>query len=289
MDKRAGSSDKKDSKTQFGLLVGLGVTITACSLLFIAAFIWFRPDKLSLSDRYFPSPTATSTATSTPTPTLTPTPTITPTSTITPTRTITPTPHALIPPPKGAVLLYEPFDSNNRNWGPFYNNNTVSIRDGKLHLMSNDVGYVGLVVCRGCARLGNIFYFQAEMLTTTTTSPPGGLAFCILNTDEYYVFQLLAGTREYFILKHTSSGWQDMVTNTYSKEINTYPDTNILGVIFDKGNMKLYINGTLVNSVNDPNPLTGGSIGIFINDGGVDLIADNAFLYQTEATPEPTP
>ena len=55
-----------------GILVSVAVMIC---IFFIAAFIFFQPDQLSLSDQYFPSPTATLTPSPTPTPTLTPTPT----------------------------------------------------------------------------------------------------------------------------------------------------------------------------------------------------------------------
>jgi len=41
----------------------LGAAFAGICILFIAAFIWFQPDQLSLSDRYFPSPTVTPTPT----------------------------------------------------------------------------------------------------------------------------------------------------------------------------------------------------------------------------------
>jgi len=47
----------------------LGVAFAGVCILFIIAFIWFQPDQFSLSDRYFPSSTATFTQTPTPTPT----------------------------------------------------------------------------------------------------------------------------------------------------------------------------------------------------------------------------
>jgi len=155
--------------------------------------------------------------------------------------------------------------------------------------MANAAGYAGIAVCRGCAWLSNTFYFQAEVLPVTNTDIGGGLAFCIQNSDDYYVFYYLASNGAYSLFKHTSSGWQEIVTATASNGINNNHDANILGVYFDKGNIKLYINGSLVDTVNDAHPLTGGNFGIFINDGGVDQAADNVFVYQVDATPTPIP
>lgn len=53
----------------------LAAAFVAVCILFFTAFNLFQPDNLSLSDIYFPSPTATNTRAPTSTPTLTPTPT----------------------------------------------------------------------------------------------------------------------------------------------------------------------------------------------------------------------
>jgi len=52
--------------------------------------------------------------------------------------------------------------------------------------------------------------------------------------------------------------------------------------------MNLYINGNLVNTYTDPDPITCGTIGIYINDGPVDVIADNVFAYEIKETTIPT-
>jgi len=57
---------QENPSRRFFALSLLGAAFTGICILFIAAFIWFQPDQLSLSDRYFPSPTVTSTRTPTP-------------------------------------------------------------------------------------------------------------------------------------------------------------------------------------------------------------------------------
>lgn len=63
------SFDEDNQKSPGMKLVFLGAGFIIICILFITAFIGFQPDQLSLSDRYFPSPTATFTRTPTPTPT----------------------------------------------------------------------------------------------------------------------------------------------------------------------------------------------------------------------------
>jgi len=66
---------KKESPTgRFYALSLFGMAFTGVCILFITSFFGFQPDQLSLSDRYFPSPTATQTPTPSATPTNTPTP-----------------------------------------------------------------------------------------------------------------------------------------------------------------------------------------------------------------------
>src|ERR1041385_5624042 len=84
---------KEEQRTRILRILLLSAGLVMICLFFISAFTWFQPDQLSLSDRYFPSATATITGTPTFTPTITSTSTITstPTVTFTPTASSTPT------------------------------------------------------------------------------------------------------------------------------------------------------------------------------------------------------
>jgi len=224
-----------------------------------------------------------------PAPPATLTPTITPTSTITPTPTITLTPHALIPAPEDAKVFNEQFDSNKKNWVSFYSDNTTVIKEGKLYLRSDKAGYVALVLCYRCSILDKAFYFQAEVIPAEKTSIKHGIAFCATGpTEEYYVFLVDSISGTYSLYKRTPQGWQTPFDAVYSQSISKYPISNTLAVQFDREKMNLYINGNLVNTYIDPDPISCGTIGIYIGDGLVDVIADNIFAYEIKETPVPT-
>jgi len=268
----------------------LGAAFAGICLLFISAFIWFQPDQLSLSDRYFPSPTATPTRTNTPTPSITPTPTLTPTPTVSPTPTITPTPHVLLQPPEGITVFEEKFDSNTNSWDSFFSGNTTLIKDGRLMVRSDDIGYIGMALCLNCPVYKDVFYIQAEVFTLIDTNEDYGLAFCSRGFGaDYYAFEINSKNESYDLYKHTSTGWENLIVGKHSPLVNNFPLSNTLGVYFDRGDIDLYINGTLVNSYKDEKPLDCGRIGFMVNEGNFDLIADNVFAYKLEAAPTPTP
>jgi len=96
----------------------------------------------------------------------------------------------------------------------------------------------------------------------------------------------ISGT--YALNRRTRQGWQTPFDAVYSQSISKYPISNTLAVQFNQGKMNLYINGNLVNTYTDPDPITCGTIGIYINDGPVDVIADNIFAYEIKETTIPT-
>lgn len=269
---------------------GLSTAFAINCILFLFAFRWFEPDQLSLSDRYFPSATATITSTSTLTPTLTPTRTPRPTRTNTPTSTITTTPHVLITPAGGEMVFEERFDSDEQDWYAYFNNSTVLVEDGKLTLQSEESGKIGIAFCTHCPTLADPFYFQAEVSTVENTIDPYGLAFCSPGFgSDFYVFQINPRTHLYDLYKHSAQGWKSLVIMKSSQAINAFPGTNTLGVQFDRGQINLFINNMQVNSYQDDEPLECRKSGFIVNGGGFDLLADNIFAYGTGSTPTSSP
>lgn len=272
--------DKQENPTKrlYSLSL-LGAAFAGVCILFSVAFIWFQPDQLSLSDRYFPSPTAT----------LTPTKTATPTATNTPTKTPTPiptlTPHVLIAPPNGITVLEEKFDTNAHDWDKYYSNNSVRIKDGKLLVKSNEAGYIGMALCYGCEIFNKTYYIQAELIPEENTPINHGLSFCVGTDESYYVFDIRAST--YSLSKLKDENWERLINSSLSKQISKYPVSNTLGVYYDKGKMDLYINGVLVESYQDRYPLICSWAGFFIDDGTANLIVDNAYFYNVALTPTP--
>ena len=280
-----------ETSTRTIKLALLGAVVMIVCLFFLLMFTWFQPDQLSLADRYFPTPTATLTGT----PTLTPTPTFTftpsPTRTDTPTPSLTPTAFLLLPPAGNVTALNETFDRSSHNWDPYYSNNAIRIRDGKLYLRSNQSGYTGIAVCADCMDLDQAFYYQAELLPEVNTSSLYGLTFCISSAgDRYYTFLVNATQSNYTLYKYQNSAWQFLIPDGKTSFINKYPAANTLAVYFDRGNIGLYINNSQVETYQDPNPYTCDESGIFIDDGKLNLSVDNVYMYSipTPALPLPT-
>ncbi len=281
---------EEDGSRQRLVWLLLGIAALGCGLLFVLAFLFFRPDEQTLVDQYFPSATPTQTATRRPTATATPSPTLTPTKTLTLTPTITSTPHVLITPARGETVFNETFDTNERKWYGYYTDSPVDIQNGKLTLGSKHRGYSAIAFCTTCPALDDAFYYQAEVSTLTNTGEFYGLAFCSPGYGlDFYLFQVNPRRRQYELNKHTATGWQTLITSQYAPSLNGFPVTNILGIGFDHGQMEFYLNDVHVISYQDENPLDCRRAGFYVNDAGFDMIADNVFAYSVEPMLTPTP
>jgi hypothetical protein len=270
----------------------LGAALAFLCMFFLLMFSWFQPDQLSLSDRYFPSPTATSTRTPTLTPTPTFTPSLTPTLTNTPTKTpsqtptITPTPHVLIAPPEGITVVQETFEHSTHFWDPYYGNNTVRMDDGKMSVESDADGYVGIAICIDCLDYEQTFYLQAELLLEEESTTEHGLAFCAASSnDAYYTFMINQQYSRYILYKHQDDTWETLISNERVNPVNKFPASNTLGVSFDNGKMELYVNNILIDSYTDESPLTCAWAGVIVNDGNIKLTVDNIFTYTIPPSP----
>jgi hypothetical protein len=274
--------------TKLGLLSAGFVTMC---ILFLAMFSFFQPDQLSLSDRYFPSPTATLTGTPTSTPTLTPTRTPRPTPTNTLPPSLTPTAYLLLQPLEGVTVVKDTFESNTLGWSPFFSNTTLRIENGKLLMQSKETGYIGLVTCRDCLDDDQWLYLQAELLPEKDVSTEYGLAFCASQLNSaYYVFFIDANSSSYALYKHKGDNWEPLIINAPSKEIHKFPASNTLAVNFDDGHIDLYINGSHAETYNDADPLVCRWSGVIIGDGKVNLSVDNVYAYNLNpGTVTPTP
>ena len=264
-------------------ITALGFTFITICILFTIAFNDFQPDQYSLSDRYFPSSTPTNTRT----PTLTPTPTFTPTNTFTPTVTATPTPDYLLTVvTRNNVIFEDHFDTNENNWGGFYSGSTVTIENGKLNLLSENSGFIGVSFCITCPETGDSFFLEAELAVKENKTTSYGLAFCSNGYGaDYYVFQIKPIGKTFILYKHSDTGWQNLTENQYSSAIEMFPAANKLGVYYDHGAIKLYINDKNVLAYEDKAPYSCKRSGFFVNGSGVNLLADNLTVYDIQAAP----
>ena len=278
MDKEeVASTSAKDTSTRPFKLTSLGAGFISLCLLFIIAFIGFKPDQYSLSDRYFPSPTATSTRT----------PTSTPTSTHTLTPTATATPDILLTAVSQSNVIFEDnFETNDNNWEGYYSGSVVALEDGRLRIASDKKGYVGMALCTSCPRIGDTYYMEADLISDVNTSVRYGLVFCAdANVSDYYVFQINSTGPYFDLYKHTSSGWKTLVNKKHSSAKETFPSSNRLGVYFDRGTIKLYINNSFVYSYIDETPHPCDGTGFLVNDSIISLLADNLIAYNVQAIP----
>jgi hypothetical protein len=281
----------KEAMTRTIRLGLLAATFVSICLLFLWMFSSFQPDQYSLSDRYFPSATATHTRTPTPTrtprPTHTPslTPTVTLTPTLTPTATITPTPHAFLAPPQGVTVLAETFDSSVRGWEPYSSNSSLRVDNGRLVIRSNQQGQAGMALCFDCPEYDQTFYFQAELLPEKDISIRHGLAFCAASREnEYYSFTIDQTYLLYRLSKHNTAGLYTLQAG-YTNSINKHPLSNVVAVYFEDGRIGVYVNNVRVTTYADPHPFECKWAGLTINNGDIDLLADNIFSYTFSVPP----
>lgn len=272
----------------------LGGAFAMLCLFFLLMFTWFQPDQLSLSERYFPSPTATHTPkpTFTATSTLTPSPTHTPTPTLAP--TITPTPHLLLAAPEGVTVVEETFDSNTRGWIHYYSSNAMNIDNGELSIRSKEVGYIGVAACMGCVGVAEqTLYLQADLRLAKNSPIDHGLVYCAASkNDSFYAFRINQAFSYYMLSRHYDEDWDTLIAGTRTDVIHKYPASNTLSVYFDQGKMDLYINDQLVDSYVDPEPFACSWLGIIIDNGTLNLMADNLYAYTVKpgfSTSTPTP
>jgi hypothetical protein len=101
--------------SRFYVLSLLCAAVFGIFTLFIFSFIWFKPDQLSLADRYFPSPTTTSTRT----PTSTPTPNLTATQRVIQTTSTSQAIQTTIAHANSQwnILISDSFNSTKNKWG----------------------------------------------------------------------------------------------------------------------------------------------------------------------------
>jgi len=283
------TSDRDENGSRTSKIISLVLAFAGICILFITAFIGFQPDQYSLSDRYFPSPTATNTRT----PTQTPTITLTPTTTFTPTKTFTPSPTSTSTPDplltaisQGNVLVDENFETNDNDWEGFYINNTVTIKDGRLSLASDSTGYSGIAYCTFCPPSGNTYYLEAEVTSETNTATTNyGLTFCFdRNYSEYYVFQINSTSRLLDLYKHTDEGWETLAYSKFAPSKVSFPASNKLGVYFDHGTINLYVNDSLTFTYIDEKPIACQQYGFFTNSGE-EMFAENLILFDAQTPP----
>lgn len=198
----------------------------------------------------------------------------------TPTVATVPTPKILVHPPDNKTTVkFENFSSNVRDWSLYYPNGKVETINGKLIIQSNLVGHYIIGNNQNFISTSDTYYVQADFTTDRSTYEPYGLIFGMNNhISAFYVFSISPDANAYQLYKYDVGEWKQLIPFSSTKLLR-YPDANTLSVYFDKGNIELYIDGNLVASFFDKQPLQFSGVGAFVENSGYRVIVDNFFAY----------
>lgn len=228
------------------ILITLFAALSITCIFFIAAFIGFQPDQLSLSDRYFPSPTASRT----PTLTLTPTPNMTAThrviqATSTSQAIQTTIANANI---KWSTLMLDSFNSNDNLWrlgedDDGYANITRTIDDGVYKWdATSKKGFISYE--RAVTKSVGDFLLSVEVQKLRgTSSSDYGLIFRRNTSNNFYYFGI--GDNGYHVLLNYNDKWIDIIEWTPTSAIQP-ASPNRLTVIGKGPNFTFLINDQIV-------------------------------------------
>lgn len=237
-----------------GIVLGCVTAVYILACLCIGGYAYFFRQQIPGVQNYFPTETATPTA--------------------------TPIPHQ---PTHGDKVIKDDFSDNKKDWQSESNNSTTYVKDGILVLWSARGDSYGLTKCGTCPKLADNLYIEADFSTNQAIDEYYGLAFNIGgNYDAFYSFQINA-TQERYVLYKRKSGYDHPWMLRISKEtslIKPYPQANKLAISFDKDLIKLYINGSEVDSYKDPETeFRSGAFGFYVDSIGFHLIVDNLYAY----------
>lgn len=252
--------EQKSRPLNLALLVtAFGMTC----LLFVVAFNGFQPDQLSLSDRYFPSPTPTSTGTPTRTATITPTPTLTPTPTITNTPTNAATQRALKEASEATAVaasqdwqlaFSETFDADQNQWPTGSQDDglkeiTYDFADGRYRLNINaHKKFIGSVDIPTTSVRN--FYFSAEVRQLYGPFQINyGFSFRRDRNDNYYYFGM-NNFRQYTVRRFYNNEWSTLINWTRSTAIGSN-ESSKLTVIAEDDRFRLFIDDQFVAEIHD--------------------------------------
>ncbi len=197
---------------------------------------------------------------------------------------IAPTPQILVRYPEHEwQIQFEDFSTNIHEWTLIYSLGKVELINGKMILQSyfKNGGILATTYSENSQfePSEDVYYVQADFSTDTSKSSGYGLVFGL---DKYlgtfYLFQINPQSKKLILYKYTAGGFVNLFSKNHF-QLHSYPEPNTLSVYFSKGEIELYANGELINTLIDDNPLNSRGVGAFISDSSARLIVDNFFTY----------
>jgi len=245
-------------------------------LLFISAFVFFQPNQLSLSDQYFPSPTATLTPTFTPSPT----PNLTATQQVMRATATAQAIQVLATESKNMwnLVMLDTFDTNENNW--------PSGIDDSSRLKINRKITNGKYQWNATSKMGVIAWIPADTtsvddfsLSVETQRTDGavqsdsGLVFRKDAKDNFYYFGI--DDDGFFVMLNYDNQWIDIIDYTPSPAILN-GKANRLTVIAQGSHFVFFINDQFAGEVTD-NHIQKGTVAIAVQMYEPDLQATFEF------------
>ena len=195
---------------------------------------------------------------------------------------MTPTPHILA---NGLsvedVIFKDNFTDNRNSWGNSEDANHIAVKDGELTFGSSEQGKYAMTNSVATIYMSRPYYLQADLAVDQTTAAGFGVFFGRhVGTNDFYLFEIIPETKEYYLMHHTGDSWSKRMEGT-SAWIRSYPFGNNLGLFVDNGILEFYINHKIIDAYQDSGiSFQTGGAGFYVDNFGFQLIVTNFALYK---------
>ncbi|HEX6484365.1 MAG TPA: protein kinase [Ktedonobacteraceae bacterium] len=180
----------------------------------------------------------------------------------------------------GSLALNDPLTTNNHNWDTGTNNHNASCLFTGHGL---DVTQPTQQFFHGCiAKNTHFSNFVYEVQVNMISGDYAGIIFCANKAQgTYYFFYIRPGGQYQLEIYSGDQSQGTLASGSSSAIITGLPSSNLLAVVVQNGNIRLYVNQTNIANVNDAS-YSGGQIGVFIgNDtNSAEAIFSNARVWQ---------
>jgi hypothetical protein len=185
--------------------------------------------------------------------------------------------------PGSLPIFREDFDNNQIGWTGDPDLASREFKDGKLYIESLDENSYALTSCSKCPILREPYIFTVELSTDQLTDGGFGVVFALQYTRDYfYLFRINLESKKYFLSRYYEDNWSRRMTGI-ADQIQPYPAVNKLSIYVNKSMVEFYINGKLIDTYQDAGTsFQSGQVGLYVNDTGFKLIADNLIIDKIE-------
>jgi len=185
--------------------------------------------------------------------------------------------------PGSLPIFREDFDSNQNGWTGDQHLTSLEFKDGKLYIESLDENSYALTSCSECPFLKEPYFFSVELSTDRLTDVGFGVVFVMQYArNNFYLFQINLESKKYFLFRYNADNWSRRMTGI-TDQIQSYPSVNKLSIYVNKSMVEFYINGKLIDTYQDSGTsFQSGQVGLYVNDTGFKLIADNLIIDKIE-------